>query len=158
MPFQLLASSKDLFRELEPRFGEARLFDMYYFCLLAGLAGNRLAPEGHDYETSDLVDYFPGEYAPKSRLIIALLLSREIRRHEVRLSQKTEVHSAIRKLIDKDAPSRLSPEGMKTMNRYAIGGGELLWEWFPDRPQHLETFLPLFHRFVQSAMGEAAGV
>src|SRR5260221_11489163 len=112
MPFRLHNESRKWFKDIQRRLGSAPLFDMYYFCLLAGLSENRLAAETKDTETSELVDNFPGEYLSRGRLIIALFIKRELRRQGIQLSERPAVNRAIGRLVDPNSSCRLRLEGM----------------------------------------------
>jgi hypothetical protein len=112
---------------------------------MAGLATGRKA-DVPTADTTELVDYFPGEYKTRGRLIVALLLSRELRALGIDLAERVLLHQAIQQLIDPLSSSHLSDAGMKEANRYAYGGFEVLTEWFADPPQHMETFLVFYSR------------
>jgi hypothetical protein len=115
-------------------------FDIYYLCLMAGLrSGSR--QDIAAAETSELVDHFPGEYKARGRVVVALLLSRELRRLGINFAERRLVHESIQTLVDPLSPSHLSDAGMREANRYAYGGFEVLTEWFADPPLHIETFL-----------------
>ncbi len=150
MAFRLPGGAKLWFKEIEPKFGTAPLFDMYYLCLMAGLATSTLK-EGKDSESSELVDYFPAEYNKNGKIIIGLLLSRELNRLGIDRQDKTALNEGIATLVDPNTPSRLKSEGMRLMNRYANGGFEVLeQQWFVERPQHIEAFLPLYYKNLNS--------
>ena len=159
MAFRLNNETKKWFKDINKDLGKADMFDMYYFCAIAGLATNTLTPLP-DSETSELVDYFPSEYAAKGRLIMSLFISRELRRQGINFTERTAVNSSIRRLVDPNSPSRLSSEGMKLLNQYAYGGFEVLIRWFggDDRPRMLATFLPLYHRYLENALREGGQV
>lgn len=151
MPFRLRTAAADWFKEIRKSdWGSAPMFDMYYFCLIAGLATNTLV-NVPDSETSELLDSFPGDYSAQGRLITALFLSRELKRQGVELTERAAVNTCIRRLVDPHSPSRLSADGLKLLNQYAHGGYEKLSssDWFPDRPRTLQGFLPLFHRCLK---------
>jgi len=118
MPFRISRETTSFFKEIRKDFGQAPMFDMFYLCAVAGLATNRLS-QLQDSETAELVDSFPGEYAAKGRLIIALFISRELRRQSVKFNERATVNASIRRLVDPNSPSRLSAEGMKQLNQYA---------------------------------------
>jgi hypothetical protein len=126
-------------------------FDMYYLCLMAGIASGR-KEDVPTAETTELVDEFPGEYRANGRLITAAFLARELRAMGIQYSERAALHSAIRQLIDPLAASHLSDAGMKEMNRYSYGGFEVLTEWFQDRPRAIETFLPLYRRHLAATL------
>jgi len=153
MPFRLRNEASAWFKDIKSELGAAPMFDMYYFCLIAGLATNKLAQVA-DAESSELVDSFPAEYAPRGRLVMALFIGRELRRQGVRFSERAAVNASIRRLVDPNSPSRLSAEGLKLLNQYSHGGFEVLTtqEWFEDRPRKLDTFLPLFHRHLKRVL------
>lgn len=149
MPFRLRKDTRKWFKNVESAFDLD--FDMYYLCLMAGLAVGRKEdiPIG---DTTELVDDFPGDYRAKGRLVLSLFLSRELKALGVKLSERTTLHSAIHRLVDPLSASHLSDAGLKEMNRYSFGGFEVLTEWFDDQPRTIETFLPLYKRKLDTAL------
>ena len=149
MPFRLRRDTRKWFKNIEHAFSLD--FDMYYMCLMAGLAAGRKedVPQG---ETTELVDDFPGEYRSKGRVILALFLSRELKSMGIKLSERATLHSAIQRLVDPRSASHLSDVGMKEINRYSFGGFDVLTEWFRDQPRTIETFLPLYKRHLDNAI------
>jgi hypothetical protein len=149
MPFRLLKDVRPWFKGIEK---DLTLdFDMYYFCLMAGLAAGRKR-FGQADDATDLAQDFPGEYRPRGRVIVALLLTRELRTLGINFQERTTLHREVSKLIDPLSSSHLSSAGMEEMNRYSYGGFDVLTEWFEDRPRHLETFLPQFKRYLNDAL------
>jgi hypothetical protein len=150
MPFRLLKDARPWFKGIEK---ELTLdFDMYYFCVMAGLAaGRKRFSQGE--EATDLAQDFPGEYRPRGRVIVALLLAKELRALGINFKERTTLHREISKLIDPLSSAHLSSAGMEEMNRYSYGGFDVLTEWFDDRPRHLETFLPQFKKYLTSVLG-----
>jgi hypothetical protein len=156
MPFRLRSDARKWFKDIEGELSQAKFFDMFYFCAIAGLATNTKSQELRDADAPELVDSFPGDYASKGRLIVALFISRELKRQGVTLNERTAMNASISRLVDPNAPSRLSTEGMKLLNQYADGGYEVLLKWFgdkpDDRPRRLATFLPLYKRYLDGAI------
>jgi len=148
MPFQLRQGTRDWFRHIEDDFDLA--FDMYYFCLIAGLVEGERTKVASE-KTSELVSNFPGDYQEKSRYIIALYLSRELRSLSVDFSDRETLHNQISRLIDSMRPSRLSPEGMRRMNEYSNGGLDIIKEWFEEKPRSVEEFLPHYYRYLNTS-------
>ena len=128
-------------------------FDIYYFCLMAGLA-TRAKLDATQSETAEIVQYFPGEYGTKGRLIVALFLKTELEELGVSMEERAAVHDTISRMVKPNSPSNLSDEGEREMNKYAHGGFGVLTEWFDDRPRTLETFLPLYKRYLDKALVE----
>lgn len=143
--FKYLKKSRDQGFDLD--------FDMYYLCLMAGLATGR-KEEVPQAETTDLVNEFPGNYRSRGRIIIALFLTREIKAMGIKMSEKRMLHSTIRGLVDPLSSSHLSDAGMKELNKYAFGGFEVLTEWFQERPRVIEAFLPLYKKYLDSVLYE----
>jgi Asp-tRNA(Asn)/Glu-tRNA(Gln) amidotransferase B subunit len=150
-PFRLRKEARKWFKEIEKGFAsEAPQFEMYYFCLAAGLAAKRKADVITD-NTAELVDYFPGQYRAKGRIIVAWFLARELESMGIKMHERDIVHMTIAKLVDPLSPSHLSDEGMKEMNRYSYGGFDVLTdEWFDAPPTTIETFLPLFKQKIEA--------
>ena len=149
MPFRLRRDAREWFRHIHSSFSLD--FDMYYLCLMAGLAESRLANRA-TAETTELVDNFPGEYRMKGRLVVALFLARELRRLSINYSERAAVHETISGLVDPLSRSHLSEPGLRQINSYAHGGYEVLTEWFMERPRRLETFLLEYKKKLDSAL------
>lgn len=149
MPFRLRKDAKEWFKTIADDLSLD--FDIYYFCLMAGLATGRKAFPGAN-DATDLAQDFPGEYRSRGRIIVALLLTRELRILGVKFEERTTLHKEIGKLIDPLSSTHLSAPGMDEINHYAAGGFDVLTDWFDDRPRHLETFLPQFQRYLKNAL------
>jgi hypothetical protein len=152
MPFRLRRDARKWFKDLESAFDLD--FDMYYLCLMAGLAKRR-KEDAQLAETTELVDEFPIAYRPRGRLIVSLFLSRELKELGIKLTERVSLHAEIQKLIDPLSASHLSEAGMKELNRYSYGGFDVLsQDWFDERPRNIETFLPLYKRKLNAAVAE----
>lgn len=143
-PFRLRKDARKWFKDLEKGFNsDAPLFEMFYFCLVAGLASRKKA-DVPAADTAELVNYFPGEFKAKGRTIVAWFLARELHALGIQMNERRALHTSIAQFVDPLSPSNLSEAGVKEMNRYSFGGFEALSEWFEDPPRAIETFLPLF--------------
>jgi len=147
MPFRLRSEAHGFFKHIRSSF--AMDFDMYYLCLMAGLAAAR-KEDVPTSQASELVDHFPGEYRAKGRVIVALFLSRELTELGIARSNRGVLHTAIAQLVDPLSPSHLSDDGMKELNKYSYGGYSVLSEWFDDPPRVFEAFLPLYKQKLDS--------
>ncbi|MEU4166187.1 hypothetical protein AB0F46_04775 [Streptomyces sp. NPDC026665] len=151
-PFRLRRDARDWFKDLRDDDSFKLDFDVFYFCFIAGIAKIRKSPVTNEH-TAELVSNFPGRYAGRGKLLVALFLARELDYLGVTMNEKTEVHSSIAKLVDPTAPHSLSDEGVKHFNQYAHGGYDVLLEWFSgDRPRSLETFLRIFKQNLDTAL------
>ena len=155
MPFRLRRDARQWFKEIASDFDVD--FDMYYLCLMAGLAAGGRRAEVKSQETTELVDAFPGPYRERGRLIIALFLAAEIQRLGVKISDREAVHRQIKNLVDPRSPSQLSDEGLREMNAISFGGFESLTEEFPDRPRSLELFLPRYWQVLSNLRNATVG-
>ena len=111
---------------------------------MAGLATGKKRMDLPTNETSELVQYFPGRYKEKGKIIISLFLARYLASLGVTLTDKKLAHNEISKLISPISPNYLSDEGMKELNKYAAAGYDEIIDWFEDRPRTLESFLRTF--------------
>jgi len=137
------AARSKFFKDLE--FDVA--FDIYYLCLMVGLAGGR-KQDLPNADGVDVVDYFPGDYGKRANLIVALFLARELKSLGIEMSDRKAVQGAVAKLISTTTATRLSDEGLRVMNKYAFGGYSELIERFQERPRALEIFLPSYWRLM----------
>ena len=160
MDFIIRNDAKKWFRDVRGRNAwEFQLdFDAFYCCFIAGVATLRKKDVPHA-ETSEMVDYFPGEYGRRSRLLVALFLRRELEYMGVTLQEKGAVREQIARLIQPNARHFLTDEGAREFNKYSHGGFDVLQDWFggeTDRPRSLETFLRAFHRKLDETDGSIA--
>lgn len=125
-------------------------FDIYYFCLMAGLYKPRKASSIPNTEIVEVIRFFPNEYKPNRHFIIALFLSKELMNLGVSLSEKKILNVQLNKLIDPLSPTSLSDIGMKELNKYAFGGFQVLQEYFPEPPRNLDAFLIGFYKMINS--------
>jgi len=152
MDFAIRKEARDWFKDIR---GDLDLdFDVFYFCFIAGVASKR-KKDVPASETAGLVDYFPGDYKGRGRLLVSLFLSRELQFLGIAMDEKRTVHSAIAKLVDPETPNHLSDDGVREFNKYCHGGYEVLLEWFEYRPQSLETFLRVFSRKINDTLSPA---
>ena len=121
-------------------------FDIYYLCLLFGLADGRI---GDVDNTSDFIDHFESNYKSVSRLLIALLAMAEISRQGFNFESKSDVREIMTKLIDTDQSTSLSGYGLGRFNQYASGGFDVLTESFESQPYHIEIFLQAYIKLVK---------
>lgn len=149
MYFRLQKAAREWFRDISKDMSLD--FDMYYLCLMTGLASGRKA-EASQADTTDLTNDFPGVYRIKGRIITAFFLSQELKQLGISFTEKTALHTAIRGLVDPLSSSHLSDQGIKEINKYSFGGFEVLTEYFAkkhlDRPRNLETFLPMYKELI----------
>jgi hypothetical protein len=146
--FRLRKEAKAWFKEISDKNNLSIDFDLYYFCLMAGLAVNMRKDDFLVSDTSELVEYFPGRYKEKSRIIVSIFLSRQLSSHGVDLTDKKAAHTYISRLISPESQSLLSDEGMKQLNAYAYRGFEELITWFSVKPHTLESFLRIFSQKI----------
>ena len=153
MYFTLRNDSKEWFRHIESQLDIQ--FDMYYFCLMAGLAS--VTKKDTPPTTTDLTDSFPGTYKNNGRLIIGLFLSTELIRMDVDYTDKRVVKGLLFNYIDSNSPIHLNDKGLKELNAYSHGGFERLQEKFPEQPRKLETFLRLYTPIIKQLKLEHLG-
>lgn len=157
MEFRIIRDARKWFRDIReeltapPGKAPSPDFDAFYFCFIAGVTEMR-KKDVSSGETAELVDYFPGPYKNRGRLLVSLFLSKELEYLGVSLIERDTVRKEISRLVQPDAPNHLSDEGVREFNKYAHGGYEVLLDWFDDRPRVLETFLRVFRKKIETAL------
>jgi hypothetical protein len=146
--FRLRKEAKNWFKDIHDKNNLSIDFDLYYYCLMAGLAVNLKKDDFSVSDTSELLDYFPVRYKEKSRVIVSIFISRHLSSQGVTLTDKKAAHAYISKVISPESQSLLSDEGMRQMNGYAYRGYEELTSWFSERPRTLESFLRIFSQKI----------
>lgn len=128
-------------------------FDLYYFCLMMGLATERRSdPAKSCPDYTDFTDNFVGDYKPYQRLIIGLLIRAELSRRGVSVTEKDEVRKFFVDLVNPQNPTNLTDTGMDRLNEYASGGYDYLAEKLDSRPYHVEEFLRTYANFLREAI------
>jgi hypothetical protein len=137
------------------------IFDLFYFCAIAGLVSGRSAsasdPTG---PTREMVDYFVNDYKASKSIILAMLVVAELKRSKVQFHEEVEVRDLFRELVGGVSDSDLTEEGTRRLNAYASGGYEFLSDSIEQKPQSSEEFLRLFADRVMNAIpdGPFAGL
>lgn len=157
MEFRIKTTARDWFIDISPKLTaphgttSAPDFDAFYFCFIAGIVAKRKEDASID-QTAELVDYFPGPYKNRGRLLVSLFLHKELEFLGIDLSEKKSVHESISRLVQPESSNYLSSAGTREFNRYAHGGYDVLLDWFDDRPRTLETFLRAFREKVEQSV------
>ncbi len=146
MYFRLRHDTESWFKDISEHFPTK--FDLYYLCLMCGFAANRRATVAANRAT-DITDNFPNEFKEKGHLIIGLLISAELKRSGIEVSEREHVYKLIERLVTPAGSSNLTDEGVKAMNEYANAGFDILLEEFDDRPRTIETFVRLFPKALE---------
>lgn len=151
--FRLRSDARSWFAALENKEPTKNLFDLYYFCLMAGLASGRWSdPAKVGVPAPEMIDDFLQDYKPAQRLLIGLLVVAELKKGGIDLNEKASVREVFRRLVSPNASSGLTDEGFKTMNGYASGGFEFLAESRDTKPASAEEFLRDFVGLMDKAV------
>lgn len=152
MPFRLREDARKWFSEIEGQFPIKSQFDLYYFCLMAGLtSGRRSEPTHGGRQAPEFVQTFIEDYRAAQRLIIGLLIIAELQRLGIDLHEKGAVRKTIQSLVDPQSPTNLTDEGMRLLNAYASGGYDYISEMRSSKPYTVEEFLRDFVGLVGRA-------
>ncbi len=147
MGFKIRNTAKEWFKHIRKKDGLETDFDVYYFCLMAGLVANQ---KEMPKDVTEFIDYFPGNYNNSGKLLVSLLLKTELDRLGVDLSEKKNVREVIKRLVSTNTRTYLSDEGMKLMDSYSYAGFDVIREAFhTDPPRSLEIFLPRMKNLLQ---------
>lgn len=153
MPFRLREDARKWFSELEGKEPTSTLFDLYYFCLVAGLASGRSSDAANlGVSSPEIVDDFIQDYRPAQRLLIGLLVIAEARKGGIDLQEKAAVRRIFSLLVTPESKTQLTEEGMRCMNAYASGGYEFLSERRETKPASAEEFLRDYIGLVDGAV------
>ena len=119
-------------------------FDLYYMCLLMGLA---MGKSDRLRDAPEFVDSFVADYRSVQRLIIGLFILAEMSRLGLDLTDREEVRKLLNKYLDPASPAHLREEGFTKLNEYAHAGYLAIAMALHDqKPYHLETFLQWYGR------------
>lgn len=122
-------------------------FDLYYFCLMAGLSKGQTSRLQNGQE---FVDNFVSDYKPSQRLILGLFLIAEMSRFGIELNDRDEVRNLINKYFDPSTPSHLKNEGFAGLNDYANAGFNFIYENCPEPPRRVEHFIQWYVKNIST--------
>jgi len=155
--FRLRADAQSWFSEIADAPPFRVKFDVYYLCLLAGFASGRASElSGAAHPATDLVEKFVEDYRAASRLIIGLLVTAELRKSGIDVSEKAQVRALFKRLVDSESPNSLTDLGMRRLNAYASGGYEYLAEQRDMKPYTAEEFIQGYQTLIEDAVEKAA--
>ena len=136
MSFKLSKENRTYFKGISKEF-KIKL-DMYYLCLMMGLAANN---KSENPDAGELIDYWADKYSDYANYIIGLILFVEAKNIGIDISNKETTSQHLNNFLDPNQQSRLSlDKGFKEANRYANGGIEIMKRKIPE-PQLLGEFL-----------------
>lgn len=156
MPFRLREDAESWFKELDGKEPAKTKFDLYYFCLMAGLASGRTS-DPSAFGAREIIDEFIQDYQPAQRLLIGLLVAAEVRRGGIDLGEKAAVRAVFTRLVTPASKTQLTDEGMRCMNAYASGGFDYLAESRDSAPASPEEFIRDFVGLVGEAVETDSG-
>lgn len=151
MPFRLREDAERWFKELDGKEPAKTKFDLYYFCLMAGLASGRTS-DPSSFGAREIIDEFIQDYQPAQHLLIGLLVAAEVRLSGINLSEKAAVRGVFKRLVTPGSKTQLTEEGMRCMNAYASGGYDYLAESRDSAPASPEEFIRDFVGLIGEAM------
>jgi hypothetical protein len=158
--FRLREDAQSWFSEISGGPPFRTKFDIYYLCLMAGFASGRATElVGSGAAATDFVEKFVEDYRPSSRLLIGLLVTAELRKSGIDVSEKAQVRSLFKRLVDSESPNSLTDQGMRRLNAYASGGYEYIAEKRDMKPYAAEEFIQGYTALIAEAIESAsAGV
>jgi hypothetical protein len=153
MHFRLRQDTQEWFKKISDKKPIDTMFDLYYFCVMLGLAANRTSvPSKRCPEYSDFIDNFVSAYRPNQRIIIGLLIRAELGRFGISIDEKDEVSRLLLDLVDPNTQTNLTDTGIEKLNEYASGGFDYLSEVQETKPYHAEEFLRSYVRLIREAV------
>lgn len=144
MAFRLSRDAKAYFKKIDDESSTGTfesMWDYYYLCLMIGFRDGKL---GEEPNTEDFYDRFHSSYDSSKYQIIASLVSAEIRRQGIIITDGEDIRKLMLDLLDKDTTTSVSTNGLKLMNRYADRGFNIINEKIPD-PREMDIFLKRYY-------------
>jgi len=141
MPFYLRTDTEKWFTHIKDQQPLETKFDLYYFCLMLGLAAGRKSSPSERSGTTEFQKNFVKTYIPVQKLIIGLLINTELKRRGIDPTEKDQVYNLLTSLVDPEVQTKLTESGINKLNEYASGGYDILTEELPSKPYSVEEFL-----------------
>jgi hypothetical protein len=145
--FRLKPEVDDWFKGIYNKGALKTKWDIYYICLMMGLAGSKTSSAAG---AIDLVHHFIEDYKKSSRLIVTLFLSTHLKKLGIELKDRLEAKRILDDYLDSSNSTSLNNEGYRAMNEYAQGGFLLLAENIENRPDDQVTFLLKYYDLLNN--------
>ncbi|MDR7871648.1 MAG: hypothetical protein RIN55_12495 [Tissierellaceae bacterium] len=145
MPFILPKDSRRYFQNIfDPKNKDGKKlklnFDIYYFCLMVGLACGKYEKEP-ELDPNSQIDEYPADYLDSRDYVAGLLIATEAKGRGIAEDDAIELERLMVEYIDSTSKTRLNTEGERRLNQYAARGMEMMQEKLVDKPYRLEVFL-----------------
>ena len=124
-------------------------FDLYYFCLMLGLATGRRSNPSENVKAQGFYDSMPEPYKNIQELITGVLLRTEIARFGIKLTDRTGVRRILTELV---GSSGLSSVGIVRLNEYASGGFDVIFEHMLEAPYTVSGFFGEYKKLMDLVM------
>lgn len=148
MPFYLRDDTESWFVHIKDQRPLETKFDIYYFCLMLGIARARKSSPADRSATTEFQKNFVKSYIPVQKLIIGLLIKAELQRLGIESTEKDQVYNLLSSLVDPESQTKLTEAGINKLNEYASGGYDVLSEELPSKPYSVEEFLRSYRRLI----------
>ena len=120
------------------------LFDGYYASLIVGVLSAGLGkPE--DLETDSFIPGYPNHYKASREFIAALIVEADLARVATKDYGQNDFEQAISKLLQVNAPTGLSSQGIELANLYSAGGFRFLVDKMQPKPSNSMNFFLRFN-------------
>src|SRR5690349_9053913 len=133
MNFRVRLDARKWFDQIRDKLPFKTDFDIFYFCLMAGLLAGRVE-QGQGAASAEITDNFTEEYKSQRNLIVGLLVIADLKAHGIDVREKNAVRDTMKTLLDPFSLTGLSDTGVRLMNSYASGGYDYLAETRSSKP------------------------
>jgi len=120
-------------------------FDVYYPCMLIGMAAIALDEKASDY--MDMTDEYPLAYKSSKAQIAGLLVATEAKIRKIKATSD-DLEKAMLEYLD-ESENLLSERGMNTLNAYSYKGAMLYMQEASEAPRNREDFLLLVDQTIK---------
>lgn len=123
-------------------------WDKYYLSAMAGIKARSRVPDGQEPPAEqEFVDYVIQSYEDQKYEIYGSLIVAEVDRKGISWEEKEEVKQLMLNLLDYESNTRLSEEGVRTLNCYAEEGFRLVRSEITPQPQ-LDQYLEKYYELL----------
>lgn len=155
MPFYLREDTESWFNNIKDQRPIETKFDLFYFCLMLGIAAGRKSSPNARSKTTEFQKNFVKSYIPVQKLIIGLLINAELKRLGIDSTEKDQVYNLLTNLVDPENQTKLTEAGINKLNEYASGGYDVLSEELSSKPYSVEEFLRTYTKLLREKASQA---
>jgi len=131
-------------------------FDFYYICAMVGFSEGSIATDRDVKKNKEFARDFPKMNKSQKYKLIGALVAAELKRQAINVNDRTSVRAEMITIIDENAQTKLSQEGLNLLDKYAEGGFQYIFNTI-GVVDEMDVFMNRYYKeFISEDVRETA--